>query len=208
MTWVKVCGITSEAARDAAVESGADAVGFVLAPSSPRAVDVATARALITGVEIGTFLVTVDMPPDDLVALVEATGARGVQPHGAHRHDVAVVALSLGLDVLLPVAVGAAGPRDEVDEVARGAIPLLDTADDGVHGGTGRVFAWDLVAGLHRPFVLAGGLGPDNVADAIHAVRPWGVDASSRLESAPGVKDPDTIRAFVARARAAGVRSI
>ena len=86
--------------------------------------------------------------------------------------------------------------------VEEGQIPLLDTYRAGVHGGTGEVFDWDKIPDLARPFVLAGGLGPDNVAEAIGRVAPWGVDASSGLESAPGVKDPERIRAYVERALA------
>jgi phosphoribosylanthranilate isomerase len=80
---------------------------------------------------------------------------------------------------------------------------LFDTAVSGLHGGTGTAFDWSLLAEVHDPFVLAGGLGPDNVAEAIAVIRPFGVDASSRLEVAPGIKDPDSIRAFIKEAKSA-----
>jgi phosphoribosylanthranilate isomerase len=85
----------------------------------------------------------------------------------------------------------------------RGALPLVDTADDSIYGGTGRTFDWRLVAGLERDFVLAGGLGPHNVEEAVRLVRPWGVDASSGLEAAPGIKDPGKVIDFVRKAKSA-----
>ena len=80
-------------------------------------------------------------------------------------------------------------------------IPLLDTPSDAALGGTGRAFDWRLVESLRGHFVLAGGLGPDNVGEAVDAIAPWGVDASSRLESAPGQKDPGMVAAFIEKAK-------
>jgi len=80
-------------------------------------------------------------------------------------------------------------------------MPLLDTHRAGAHGGTGEQFDWALIPDLGRRYVLAGGLGPDNVEEAVRRVAPWGVDASTGLESSPGVKDPERVRAFVERAR-------
>ncbi len=197
MTWVKVCGLRGERDVAAAVEAGADAVGFVLA-DSPRRVTESSARALAEGVPVLSVAVTVDLTPSELMRTVAATGVGGVQPHGAHRREAAVRAVREGLFVLHPVAV-----HDRVDliGVTEGQIPLLDTYRAGVHGGTGERFDWGLVPDLGRPFVLAGGLGPENVDEALQLVAPWGVDASSGLESSPGVKDPDRIRDFVEKAR-------
>ena len=89
----------------------------------------------------------------------------------------------------------------DVGEVAEGQTPLLDTYRAGTHGGTGEAFDWTVIGQLDRPYVLAGGLGPDNVSEAIRRLDPWGVDASSGLESSPGVKDPELIRTFVERAK-------
>ena len=91
--------------------------------------------------------------------------------------------------------------RPDLDVVPLGQTPLLDAYDAGRHGGTGTPFDWGLVS-TNRPYVLAGGLGPDNVAEAVASAAPWGVDASSGLESSPGVKDPARIRAFVEGAKA------
>ncbi len=203
MTWVKVCGITTVEARDAAVEAGADALGFVLVEGSPRWVDVQTAAALIRDTPIRTYVLVDGPDPSLALALAEASAASGIQPYGPMAATAAAMGLARGYDVLFPVPV----PVDGLDAealVPDGAMVLFDTAAPDRHGGTGRTFDWSSLEGVDRPFVLAGGLGPDNVAAAIEAVRPWGVDASSRLESVPGVKDPDTIRAFVTRAKAAG----
>jgi phosphoribosylanthranilate isomerase len=198
MTWVKVCGLRREDDVATAVEAGADAVGFVLAAQSPRSVSEARARALVENVSVLSVIVTVDLTPAGLMAAVVATGAGGVQPHGEHRHEAAAAAQSEGLFVLHPLAV-----RSPVDlsEVSEGQTPLLDSYQAGTHGGTGESFDWDLIRDLDRPFVLAGGLGPDNVVEAVREVAPWGVDASSGLESSRGIKEPGRIREFVERAK-------
>ena len=201
MTWVKICGITSEAAVDAADE-GADAVGFNIAPSSPRAVTLDRASELIERTSLPAYLVSVGATPEDIEHAMAVTGARGVQPHGRHGSAVAALAVDRGWPVLYPVPVGGDRTVDPT-EVPPGSVPLLDTASATVHGGTGRVFEWSLIDEGFRPFVLAGGLGVDNVAEAIRVVAPYGVDAASRLEAAPGVKDPDTIRRFIDEVRSA-----
>lgn len=198
MIWVKTCGLRTEPDIAAAVDAGADAVGFVLAPDSPRWVTEARARELATDVPVLSVIVTVDFTPSALLAAAAFTGARGVQPHGKHRKEAAEAALREGLFVLHPLAVR--GPVD-LGEVPDGQTPLLDSFRPGVHGGTGESFDWDLLRGIGRSYVLAGGLGPDNIAEAVRTVAPWGVDGSSGLESSPGVKDPGRIRDFVERAR-------
>jgi phosphoribosylanthranilate isomerase len=198
MMWVKVCGLRRENDVVTAVESGADAVGFVLAPGSPRRVTESTARALSADLPVLSVIVTVDLTPAELMAAVDATGARGVQPHGAHQWDSAAAAEEEGLFVLYPLAV--CGPVD-LSRVSSRQIPLLDAYRAGVHGGTGERFDWRQIPDTGRPYVLAGGLGPDNIEQAVRQVGPWGVDASSGLESSPGVKDPDRIREFVEKAR-------
>lgn len=202
MTWVKVCGITSIEARDAAIDAGADALGFVLVDGSPRRLDVPAAAALIASATIPAYVLVAGLGPDEALDTALRCGATGIQPYGDATDAVVRMAIEEGLDVLRPVAVTSSGPVDDPSALASDALVLFDTADPGTHGGTGRTFAWDAVAGVTRPFVLAGGLGPDNVARAIETARPFGVDASSRLETSPGVKDPDTIRAFVQEAKA------
>ena len=202
MTWVKICGITSEAARDAAVHGGADAVGVVLAPESPRQVTVDRAADLMRDVPISCFIVTVDLTPAEALSFAEATGADGIQSHGLHATEVAAEAVEAGYLSLHPVVVSKKGLETDLRTIPAQSIPLFDTSVQGLHGGTGITFNWSLLDSPGRPFVLAGGLGVDNIAEAIATVRPFGVDASSRLETSPGVKDPATISAFITKAKA------
>jgi phosphoribosylanthranilate isomerase len=199
VTWVKVCGVTDRKIAEVAADAGADAIGLVLAVS-PRMVTVDLARQIGRGIPVVKVLVTVDMPPDELIVAVEQTASDGVQPHGRHAADSAGAAQRAGLLVLRPVSVN--GVVD-LGFVPAGQLPLLDAAVDGSHGGSGRAFDWNLVGDQQRDFVLAGGLDPENVANAVARVRPFGVDASSGLESAPGVKDAVLVRRFVERAKAA-----
>jgi len=197
--WVKVCGLTTRDDVAVAAGAGADAVGFILAPASPRCVDPETARALIAEAPVAAAIVTVDLEPDALLGLAEETGADMVQPHGRHRREAAAVAVAAGLQVLFPIPVGAAPP--DLSAAPAGTVPILDRAMSDRHGGGGTAFDWRLLDGSRERFVLAGGLGPENVASAVAAVRPWGVDASSRLETAPGRKDPARVVAFITEAK-------
>jgi phosphoribosylanthranilate isomerase len=203
MTWVKVCGITDEPALEAAIEGGADAVGFVLFPGSPRFLALDRAASLMDGVPIATFIVTVDLTPAEAFVAAEYTGARGIQNHGLYATDVAAEAVDAGYLSLHPVRVGPEGPELDARDIPDQSMPLYDTASAHDHGGTGVVFDWNVLTEPGRPFVLAGGLGPDNVSEAIRTVRPFGVDASSKLETEPGVKDPASILAFIERAKLA-----
>lgn len=198
MTWVKVCGLRTVADVEVAIDAGADAIGLVLA-DSPRRIDVSTAIQLIEAAQgvIETVLVTVDRTAEELLSLLEETGASGAQPYGVHAVEASAVVVASGRMVLSPVR-GSVGV--DLASIPSGQIPLVDNSDDRLHGGTGQPFDWALLAGEGRDFVLAGGLGPENVTEAIRQVRPWGVDASSHLESAPGVKDHHAIHDFVRRA--------
>jgi phosphoribosylanthranilate isomerase len=198
MTWVKLCGMTRAQDVVAAVEAGADAVGFVLAPESLRRVSVEQAAGLGAGVGIARYLVTVDLPPEELLEAAAAAAVDGVQPHGEYRDEAAVAALDAGLAVLYPVAVS--GPVD-LAGIPEAAVPILDTRVPGSHGGTGRSFDWTVASGAGRPLVLAGGLTPENVREARAAAEPWGVDVSTGIESSPGIKDREKMRRFVEAAR-------
>ena len=201
MVWVKVCGLAKLSDLASACEAGADAFGMVVARGTPRHITVETARHLADASPIPGILVTVDRTPDDLLELVELVGAGGVQPHGRHGARAAEAAARRGLMVLRPVKVG--DRLVSVDGVPASQIPILDTADSRRHGGTGRSFDYDKVPEIDRRWVLAGGLGPANVADAVKRLQPWGVDASSNLESSLGIKDPSLIRSFVKEAKQA-----
>ncbi len=199
MVWVKVCGVRTRRDAEVAAGAGADAIGFVLA-ESPRRVDLASARSIGEGLDVERILVTVDSRSEHVMEMVESTGATGVQPHGRHALAVGDAAAAAGLLVLHPVPVRS---NIAMEPVPLDRIPLFDTYRDDLHGGTGTSFDWKALDGIERDFVLAGGLTPGNVAAAVRRVRPWGVDASSGLESAPGEKDPERIRAFVTEAKQA-----
>jgi len=196
MTWVKVCGLRRPEDVAAAGEAGADAIGFVFYRESPRLVTTEQARDLGQGFEGLKVAVTVDVEPTDLIQLAAAAGLDGVQPYGRQAHAAAVAAAEEGLRVIFPFVVDG---RPDLEALPDDAVPLLDS---GALGGTGETFDWELTDGLGRDFVLAGGLSPDNVSAAIVRVKPWGVDASSGLESAPGIKDPAKVAAFVEKAKA------
>jgi len=198
VTWVKLCGMTRRADVEAAVELGVNAVGFVVASESPRRVSPKQAAKLGAGLAVERFLVSVDLEPQDLVAAAREAGVTGVQPHGRHAAEAAEAAFSVGLRVLLPVQV-----VDLVDlaGIPSWAIPILDTAVPGRHGGTGRSFDWALAAACDRDVVIAGGLTSENVADAISVAGPWGVDTATGVETSPGVKDRAKMRRFVEATR-------
>lgn len=200
MTWVKVCGVTQTEHVVAAQEAGADAVGIVLVDGSPRAVSAEQAAALAAACDVTSVLLTVDLAPADVLALAARTGVTGIQPYGRHAEDVAVRAAAGGFLVLYPVTPAEIG---ELGPLPAGVTPLVDHRTSDRLGGTGVVLDWSRLKTESRDYVLAGGLNPGNVGDAIGATRAWGVDASSGLESAPGVKDVGLIEAFVQEAKRA-----
>jgi len=201
-TWVKVCGLTRPADVEAAIRAGADAVGLVLVTRSVRRIDPVQAvnlAATATGrVEV---VVLVEGSPESAVALAKRIGADTVQPYGPAAPAIAEAAMMADLGALLPVPV-LANTAIDVSEVPAGARPLLDTATVAGSGGSGRSFDWGMARGVPG-VVIAGGLNAENVAQAIALARPWGVDASSGLEAAAGVKDHGKVAAFVEAARSA-----
>lgn len=192
--YVKICGLRSAADARVAVEAGADAVGIVLSSTSPRAATDAEALDVIgASASADSVLVVHDLSIDDAIAAVERLGADVLQLHGYSDDDVrrAVAALPR-------VWRAAAGESAAAGSLGEEAL-LLDSA---VPGSGER---WDLGA-LETPegrWLLAGGLSPDNVAQAVADARPWGVDVSSGVESSRGVKSQELIRAFVAAAKSA-----
>lgn len=198
MTWVKVCGLSRPEEVATAVESGADAVGFVTVPGSPRYLELDRVAELARGVAATRVLLTSDLEPDALLEAVAYCGVDAVQPYGRASAAAAEAAVAAGLLVLFPVRLGTGAPEPAPID---GAVPLYDAYRPDAPGGTGATFDWDLVRDRTGDFVVAGGLGPDNVADLVSRVRPWGVDASSGLESAPGVKDLVKVTAFVEEAK-------
>ncbi len=196
--FTKVCGLRTDPDVATAVEAGADAVGFVLA-ASPRRVDERTAARLVAAtpdhvLSVGVFK---DIPAPEVARLAEVTGVAAIQLHGDYtRADFDALA-PLGRPLVRATALT---PETDVDTGAHGERMLLL---DSPVAGSGET--WDLgLLATRRPtgqWLLAGGLTPDNVADAIAAAHPWGVDVSSGVESSRGVKDHGLIRAFLEATR-------
>jgi len=201
--FVKVCGTTNEEDALLAVAMGADAVGFIFAPSA-RQVAPAIVRDIVRRLpsEILTVGVFRDEAPSRVVEIVQGTGLRAAQLHG---HETVEQVLRVRERVPYVFKAFAAG-----DPWVRKARDYAATAVmvDNPTPGSGQVFDWslaeDVPGGLR--LILAGGLGAENVGDAIATVKPWGVDACSALESSPGHKDPRKVRAFIAAAQEAGER--
>jgi phosphoribosylanthranilate isomerase len=207
---IKICGVTTaEDARRAAL-LGADAVGLNFHPGSPRYLDPAAApavlRALPVFVEpVGVFVNQTILQIAEFIAPLQRI--QTVQWHGEDREIVDCYPLHY-------IAAFAVRDADSLRSIVRyietcrgmGRLPsavLVDAYVSGRHGGTSRTAPWDLLAGFRPgvPMLLAGGLTPDNVAEAVRVVRPYGVDVASGVESAPGIKDPEKMRAFIDRAR-------
>lgn len=200
---IKVCGITSEEVALAAVGAGADYLGLVFCASARR-VTFECASLLVAGVPASWVGVFADSPLEEVTRAVRELGLAAVQLHGRESPEVCrTVREGTGVPVWKAIPADAPG-TEEVYEAAVDAL-LLDAGP----GGTGRMLDWGMVGARFPrarrvvPLLLAGGLGPRNVARAIHEARPDGVDASSRLELTPGVKDPGLVSAFVRQARAA-----
>lgn len=215
---VKICGLSTPETLDAALDAGADTVGFVFHPRSPRNVGMERAAALVqrTARRARTVALIVDMTPHDARALCQCVKPDALQMHGRETpQDVAIMRAATGLTIIK--AVGVAGPADVAAIAAYREVANLILIDAkppkgaAYPGGHGRPFDWSILAALDPGlgFMLSGGLTPDTVAGAIAQVRNLGVrlsgvDVSSGVETAPGVKDIARIRAFVAAARSAG----
>ncbi|WP_341369028.1 phosphoribosylanthranilate isomerase [Yoonia sp. BS5-3] len=207
---VKICGLRDAAAIDAAVQAGAAYIGFVFFEKSPRHISVADAAKLAAGVPAGVAKVALVVNPDDalLDRILDTVPLDMIQLHGSEAPArVAEIKARYGLPVMK--AVGVAGPDDLVliDSYAAVADQILvDTKppkDAKLPGGNGARFDWTLIAGRRWPvpWMLAGGLDPVNVAEAVAVTGAQQLDLSSAVESAPGVKDPKLIAAFMAAVR-------
>lgn len=202
---MKICGIRTHEAAEAAVEAGADAIGFVFVPSSARYIDPEEAAGIMSGLPpfVTTVGVFVNAPLEKFLDIEEACPTNYVQLQG--NEDVSLVRQcgpSLFKAVRFdPVTIRADLDRwDGVEEVD--AILV-----DGSAGGEGTSFDWNALKphleGVSKPVIVAGGLTPENVGEAIRALRPYAVDVSSGVESAPGVKDPALMQAFCKAVREA-----
>ena len=200
--FVKVCGITRLTDALHAVEQGATAIGFVLWPRSPRGVTVERAAEISAELpshvmRVGVF---VNEPVANIRAIAERTRLTAVQLHG---DEPPAYADALDWPVLRAVSVADLEYASEAWALETAL--LVDNIDPVRRGGTGAVIDWSQAAAVaqKRRIVLAGGLTPDNVASAIRAVRPFGVDVSSGVEASPGVKDFEKVTQFIANARLA-----
>lgn len=191
MTRVKICGLTRIADIEAAIELGADAIGFVMEPTSPRYVG-ANAEIMDCLRSLGPYVLTYAVYghlgyPYPATTMLQFTEGQTKHPH------VRAIRVKPDEVVACEIGDGCAGL-------------LLDAYDPNLHGGTGKTLDWfaarAFVETSSLPVILAGGLNPDNVRAAIEAVRPYGVDVSSGVEASPGIKDLAKMRDFIAAARA------
>jgi phosphoribosylanthranilate isomerase len=213
MTRVKICGITNLEDAQVAVQFGADLLGFVFYPPSPRYVTPEGVREIVPQIRpisnlqsstsiphfVGVF---VDQGPEVVAHILDFCGLNYAQLHGAEPPETVTTLMERKLGVIKAFRV-----RDEASlaqiERYRATAYLLDTYVPGQPGGTGHHFDWTLAvrAVKYGPVILAGGLTPDNVAEAVRTIHPWGVDVSSGVEAEPGRKDHDRLRRFIAAAK-------
>jgi phosphoribosylanthranilate isomerase len=208
---IKICGITNDADARLAVDLGAHALGFIFYPRSPRYITPDAARRIILGLPpfVTPVAVVVNEPAAALHEIMTTSGCQVAQLHGA---ETPAYLAALPWPAVKGVSVASLQDLEGLDAYTAARALLLDTKVEGVHGGTGATFDWGIAREAKRcgrPIILAGGLTPENVVEAIAVAVPDGVDVSSRIECEPGRKDHARMRAFfaaVARAsRAAAV---
>ena len=203
MVKVKICGITSVAQAEMVVQAGADAIGLVFYDPSPRAIDIARAQAIcaILPPFVTAVGLVVNPASDWLHALLDQVPIDLIQFHGDETEPfckqfnkpyIKAIRVQQNMDLT---------SLSQTFNSSRGI--LLDTYVPGQPGGTGQSFDWDLIPkSMSKPLILAGGLNPDNVAQAVARVKPWAVDVSGGVEQSKGVKDQRLVNAFIS-----GVRS-
>ena len=203
MTRVKVCGITSREDAVAAVEAGADALGFVFVPGTPRCVHPEVAERIVGGLppfvtSVGVFM---NQPLEEVLRITARCGLQAVQLHGDEPEEYS---RRIPLRVIKAVRVRDAESLRILPTYPAHAF-LLDAFVEGQAGGTGTPISWELAvqAKGHAPIILSGGLRPDTVGPAVRRVRPYGVDVSSGVEVSPGRKDHQKVREFIAAVRQA-----
>lgn len=210
----KVCGVTRAADLELLASAGVDCVGLNFVPTSPRCVSLEEGRKLSgSAIQLGlqTAAVVMDMPSEDLQGLLREVPLDLLQLHGEELPSI-LENLDLGVPIIKAISWSGRDPEIELAQLWSGvpelAAFLVDAFVPGVGGGTGKQARWDLLTPrpaplATKPLLLAGGLRPDNVADAIAATIPDGVDTASGVESAPGIKDEQLVRQFASNAIAA-----
>lgn len=201
MTRVKICGIASVEDAAAAVDAGADALGLIFVPGTPRHVAPDAAAAIVERLPplVAVVGVFVDRPLDEVLRIVAALRLHAVQLHGEEAEDFS---RRMPVPVIRAIRVRDGASLGPLRTYPADAF-LLDAHVEGRYGGTGRTVSWDLAvqAKGRRPLFLSGGLRPETVAEAVRRVRPYGVDVSSGVEASPGRKDHRKVREFIANVR-------
>jgi phosphoribosylanthranilate isomerase len=200
-TWVKICGVTNVEEAVRVAELGADAIGLNFYAKSPRFIDTDRAKQIIDSISTLTIGVTVE-PDEELIAKILQTGAGGLQTYS----DKPIRSITSKHIPAYRVKDRESLERIRTDIASFARPPmavLVDSYVPGEMGGTGQAAPWELLRGFDPgvPLILAGGLTPDNVAEAIRIVKPWGVDVASGVESSPGRKDLAKVRDFIQAAR-------
>jgi phosphoribosylanthranilate isomerase len=200
--FVKICGITNEQDALLAVALGADALGFVFAPS-PRQISPALAREIVKRLPPETLTVGVfrNETPLRVIEIVNEARLQGAQLHG---HETPAMTAEVATDVRFVIKAVVAGSQDAATASNFASDAILV---DGLHPGSGTAYDWELLQDIPTEIrlMLSGGLTPENVAAGIMQVRPWGVDVSSGVEKAPGLKDAVKMRHFITNARDAAL---
>jgi len=203
MTLVKICGITNVGDARIAADAGADAVGFIFA-ESPRRVSIEEARRISAALpenilRVGVF---VDEDPAEISRISREVGLDVAQLHGDETPEAVTAVRQGGVKVMKALRVRDAFTLEALDGYEADLV-LLDAYSDEMRGGTGRRFDWEVAKSLggRDNIVVSGGLGPENVREAVEFFEPYGVDASSSLEDAPGRKNGERVRRFVLAAR-------
>jgi phosphoribosylanthranilate isomerase len=195
---LKVCGITNQADADAAVDAGATAIGFNFYSKSPRYLTWEQASEIRTPMGVLRVGIFVNGRREEIEDTRRATGIHVAQMHG----EEATIAEYPAIRTWKALQVGPGFNLEKEDDRLTEALVLDGPAGD-LYGGSGKTFDWRLVKGVDRRIIIAGGLDASNVAQAIEIARPWGVDACSRIESAPGKKDHQKMKEFLWAARLA-----
>ena len=200
MTRIKICGLTRREDALGAAEWGADALGFVFAPRSKRRADPETVASFVG--ELPPFVTLVGVFQDQPLSEVREV-MRECRLHVAQLHGLEDARFidELGLPALKAISLSTGADVEKLTKFPGQSFFLLDSST----GGSGKGFerSWALAAMRHGQIILAGGLNPQNVAEAIRAVRPWAVDTASGVETSPGIKDSEKMRAFIRRVREA-----
>lgn len=207
MIRVKICGITSHEDAQAAVDAGADALGFIFVNGTPRYIEPEVAVAIIARMPpfVASVGVFIDRTPEEIEMIVRACGLSLAQLHG---HESPDACGRLGVPFIKAIHVQGEHDLEALHGYPQAKAFVLDTYVVGQPGGTGRTFPWEIAAKAARQtrIILSGGLTPDNVALAVTQVRPYGLDVSSGVEASPGRKDHHKVREFIEQARKADAR--